>query len=91
MAAGAWLSADVPNGGSGVKDEGHSKPYPNRVANGERIAWDRLFRAYVKALEDKKPVIITGDLNVAHEEIGKTRDTPHSNFQNHQTFPQVQL
>jgi exodeoxyribonuclease-3 len=28
--------------------------------------WDPAFLAYVKLLEDKKPVIFTGDLNVAH-------------------------
>ncbi len=34
-----------------------------------RIQWEEDFRAYVCALDQKKPVIICGDLNVAHEEI----------------------
>ncbi len=34
-----------------------------------RMIWEDDFRNYVKALEKKKPVIICGDMNVAHEEI----------------------
>ena len=34
-----------------------------------RMRWEDDFRAYVKALDAKKPVIWCGDLNVAHEEI----------------------
>ena len=34
-----------------------------------RMAWEDDFRAYLKALDQKKPVILCGDLNVAHEEI----------------------
>ncbi|MBQ8585775.1 MAG: exodeoxyribonuclease III [Butyricicoccus sp.] len=34
-----------------------------------RMTWDDAFRAYVCALDEKKPVIMCGDLNVAHEEI----------------------
>ena len=34
-----------------------------------RMNWEDDFRAYLKALDDKKPVIICGDLNVAHNEI----------------------
>lgn len=34
-----------------------------------RIAWEDVFRDYVKGLENNKPVIICGDLNVAHNEI----------------------
>ncbi len=36
---------------------------------GYRMAWEDSFRAYVKGLDEQKPVIICGDLNVAHEEI----------------------
>lgn len=36
----------------------------------KRKKWDTLFQAYVTALDKKKPVIICGDMNVAHEEIG---------------------
>ncbi len=34
-----------------------------------RMSWEDDFRAYLKALEQKKPVIVCGDLNVAHKEI----------------------
>ena len=34
-----------------------------------RVKWDDDFRAYLKKLEEKKPVIVCGDLNVAHKEI----------------------
>ena len=34
-----------------------------------RMTWEEAFKAYVLELEKNKPVIITGDLNVAHKEI----------------------
>lgn len=34
-----------------------------------RMIWEDEFRKYLKKLDDKKPVIICGDLNVAHKEI----------------------
>lgn len=34
-----------------------------------RMRWDEAFRAYVQKLDQSKPVIICGDLNVAHKEI----------------------
>ena len=34
-----------------------------------RMTWERDFQAYLHALDAKKPVIVCGDLNVAHEEI----------------------
>lgn len=34
-----------------------------------RMIWEDEFKDYVKKLEKKKPVIICGDMNVAHEEI----------------------
>lgn len=34
-----------------------------------RMAWEDAFRAFLQELDAKKPVIICGDLNVAHEEI----------------------
>lgn len=34
-----------------------------------RMKWEDDFLAYVKQLEEKKPVIYCGDLNVAHQEI----------------------
>ena len=34
-----------------------------------RMKWEDDFRAYLMALDGKKPVVLCGDLNVAHEEI----------------------
>ena len=34
-----------------------------------RMAWEEAFRGYLKGLETAKPVIVCGDLNVAHQEI----------------------
>lgn len=34
-----------------------------------RMAWEDAFKVYLKKLEENKPVIICGDLNVAHKEI----------------------
>ena len=34
-----------------------------------RMTWEDDFRAYLVELDKKKPVIVTGDLNVAHKEI----------------------
>lgn len=37
----------------------------------KRLQWNEEFRNYVKELDKKKPVIICGDMNVSHNEIGK--------------------
>lgn len=34
-----------------------------------RMEWEDAFRGYLKGLEEKKPVVFCGDLNVAHKEI----------------------
>ena len=34
-----------------------------------RMEWEDAFLSYLKKLEENKPVIICGDLNVAHQEI----------------------
>jgi len=34
-----------------------------------RMVWDAAFRNYLQGLDEKKPVIVCGDLNVAHQEI----------------------
>ncbi|MDR2157145.1 MAG: exodeoxyribonuclease III [Clostridiales Family XIII bacterium] len=36
---------------------------------GYRLAWEDARRAYLRALDERKPVVLCGDLNVAHEEI----------------------
>ncbi|MBR1763332.1 MAG: exodeoxyribonuclease III [Eubacterium sp.] len=45
-----------------------------------RMVWEDDFLAYIKALDEKKPVIYCGDLNVAHKEIDlKNPKTNHFN------------
>ena len=34
-----------------------------------RMEWEDAFRSYLKKLEETKPVVVCGDLNVAHKEI----------------------
>ena len=45
-----------------------------------RMEWEDAFRAYLLQLDSKKPVILCGDLNVAHEEIDLAN--PASNHMN---------
>jgi exodeoxyribonuclease-3 len=51
------VTAYVPNSQDGLKRLDY------------RMRWDDDFRAYLKGLDEKKPVIVCGDLNVAHKEI----------------------
>jgi exodeoxyribonuclease-3 len=45
-----------------------------------RMEWEDLLRAHLQLLDAVKPVIYTGDLNVAHEEIDiKNPKTNHKN------------
>jgi len=45
-----------------------------------RMKWEDDFQAYIRGLDEKKPVILCGDLNVAHEEIDlKNPKTNHKN------------
>ena len=43
-----------------------------------RMSWEDVFRNYLKDLEKNKPVILCGDLNVAHKEIDLKN--PKNNF-----------
>ncbi|HNR03233.1 MAG TPA: exodeoxyribonuclease III [Bacillota bacterium] len=36
---------------------------------GYRMQWEDEFRSYIKGLDGKKPVVVCGDMNVAHKEI----------------------
>lgn len=45
-----------------------------------RVQWEEDFRAYLKKLDEKKGVILCGDLNVAHQEMDLKN--PKSNHQN---------
>ncbi len=51
-----------------------------------RQQWDRDFLAYLKGLEQRKPVIWCGDLNVAHTEIDLAN--PKANVKNHGFTPE---
>ena len=43
-----------------------------------RMEWEDAFRAYLSGLDQTKPVIVCGDMNVAHQEIDlKNPDTNH--------------
>ena len=56
----------VPNAGEGLKRLDY------------RMTWDGDFRAYLRGLDNKKPVIVCGDFNVAHQEIDlKNPSTNH--------------
>lgn len=45
-----------------------------------RMDWEDAFLSYLKVLDEKKPVILCGDLNVAHQEIDlKNPKTNHQN------------
>ena len=44
-----------------------------------RQQWDKDFLSYLKTLEQSKPVIICGDLNVAHKDIDLARPKPNYN------------
>ena len=62
-----WLvTVYTPNSQDGLK----RLPY--------RMEWEDAFRAYLTELDKTKPVIVCGDMNVAHEEIDlKNPDTNH--------------
>ncbi len=45
-----------------------------------RLEWEDVFRQYLQSLDEQKPVILCGDLNVAHEAIDLKN--PKSNQQN---------
>lgn len=44
-----------------------------------RAEWDTLFRDHITALQAKKPVILCGDLNVAHQDIDIARGKANYN------------
>ncbi len=62
-----FVNVYVPNSGSGLKRLDY------------RADWDKAFAKYLKVLTDKKPLIVTGDFNVAHTEIDLARPKPNYN------------
>lgn len=69
--------AYVPNSGSALKRLDY------------RTTWDEAFLAFIKELENKKPVILCGDMNVAHTEIDLAR--PKANYNKHAGFTQKEI
>jgi exodeoxyribonuclease-3 len=61
-----FVTVYTPNSSSGLK----RLPY--------RQEWDVAFRQFVAQLDAQKPVVVCGDLNVAHQEIDLAR--PKSNY-----------
>ncbi len=51
-----------------------------------RMRWDDAFRSFIMKLDEKKPVLVCGDLNVAHKEIDLKN--PKSNVNNAGFTPQ---
>lgn len=54
-----------------------------------RSTWDKDLLNYLRKLDDKKPVILCGDLNVAHQEIDIAR--PKSNYNVSAGYTQVEI
>lgn len=59
-----------------------------------RMEWDDAFRSYLKELEKTKPVILCGDLNVAHTEMdlknpASNRDSAGFSDQEREKFAQI--
>jgi len=67
----------TPNSGSELKRLGY------------RQIWDKDFHNYLKELESKKPVIICGDLNVAHTERDLAR--PKANYNKSAGYMQEEI
>ena len=57
----------VPNSGSGMKRLEY------------RATWDAAFKDYLVGLKNEKPLVVTGDFNVAHTEIDLARPKPNYN------------
>ena len=67
----------VPNAGNGLKRLGY------------REQWDKDFRKYLEKLDRQKPLVVTGDFNVAHEEIDIAR--PKQNYNKSAGFTQTEI
>ena len=54
-----------------------------------RQTWDRDFLKYIKKLEKKKPIVVCGDLNVAHKEMDLAR--PKANYNKSAGYMQEEI
>lgn len=71
------ITAYIPNSGSEL------------LRLGYRQTWDGAFLAYLKNLEQTKPVIVCGDFNVAHKAIDLAR--PKENYNKSAGFMQEEI
>ncbi len=67
----------TPNSGEGMKRLDYRK------------TWDEAFLEHIQALEEKKPVVICGDLNVAHQDIDIAR--PKANYNKTSGYTQTEI
>lgn len=67
----------TPNSGEGMKRLNY------------RGTWDDAFREYIISLEERKPVVICGDLNVAHTENDLARSKENYNRQSGYTQTEI--
>ena len=67
----------VPNSGSGLKRLDY------------RSEWDKAFKDYLQDLQKKKPIIVTGDFNVAHQAIDLAR--PKENYNKTSGYTQTEI
>lgn len=71
------VNAYVPNSGRGLPRLDY------------RTKWDEDFLSYLKMLDKKKPVVLCGDLNVAHKEIDLAN--PESNYNKTAGYTQKEI
>jgi exodeoxyribonuclease-3 len=67
----------VPNSGSGLKRLEY------------RSTWDKAFKSFLKKLQQEKPIVVTGDFNVAHQAIDLKNDK--SNYNKTSGYTQVEI
>lgn len=72
-----FINVYVPNSGSDLKRLDY------------RATWDHAFNDYLKNLQLKKPIVLTGDLNVAHQPIDLAR--PKDNYDKTAGYTQVEI
>ncbi len=71
------INVYVPNSGNGLKRLDY------------RSEWDKEFANYLHEMQNKKPIIVTGDFNVAHSEIDLAR--PKANYNKTSGYTQVEI
>lgn len=67
----------VPNSGDGLKRLGY------------RAEWDQCFKIFLESLHNRKPIVVTGDFNVAHHGIDLKNDK--ANYNKTSGYTQVEI